>query len=55
MTDDPDAAAEEDVRPYRGLSPLQRYRKLLDLLSFMAEIRKSLDPPPARAARSHPG
>ena len=44
LTEDPDAAAEEDVRPYRGLSPVQRYKKLLDLLSFMQEIRKSLDP-----------
>ncbi|MEK7743561.1 MAG: hypothetical protein AAB578_04165 [Elusimicrobiota bacterium] len=44
MTDDPAAAAEEDVRPHRGLSPLERCRKLLDLISFMNDIRRSLDP-----------
>ncbi len=42
--DDPYAAAEEDVKPYRGLSPRERYAAFLDLMSFLEKIWKSLDP-----------
>ncbi|MBI4677752.1 MAG: hypothetical protein HY748_09225 [Elusimicrobia bacterium] len=44
LSDDPQTCAEEDVRPYLGLSAAQRYGKFLDLMLFMERIWKSLDP-----------
>lgn len=41
---DPHDCAQEEVRPYLGLSPSERYRRFLDLMSFMESIWKSLDP-----------
>lgn len=48
VTDDPDASAEEDVRPYLRLTPEQRYRKFLDLMLFMERVWGAL--PPAKRA-----
>lgn len=49
LTDDADLAAEEDVRPYRGLSPAQRYGRFLDLMSYVEQVWRSLEP--SRRAR----
>lgn len=49
MTDDPAAGAAEEVRPYLGLTPAERYRKFLDLMLFMERVWNSLDP----ARRAH--
>jgi len=44
VTDDPYQAAAEDVRPYRALTPRERYERFLDLMSFLEEIWRSLHP-----------
>ena len=44
VTDDPYEEAAEDVRPYVGLTPRERWMKFLDLMAFMERIWKSLDP-----------
>lgn len=49
VVEDPYEAAEEEVRPYRGLSPCERYGRFLDLMGFLEGIWKSL--PPERRAR----
>ena len=41
---DPWQQAEEDVRPYRQLSPQQRYACFIDLMALMERIWKSIDP-----------
>lgn len=44
FSDDPFASADEDVKPYLGLTPAERYRRFLDLMSFMERIWRSIDP-----------
>ena len=44
FSDDPDEAAREEVRPYVGLTPAERYARFLDFVAFYEEIRRSLDP-----------
>ncbi|MBI5243468.1 MAG: hypothetical protein HY922_07235 [Elusimicrobia bacterium] len=44
LTNDPYAEAEEDVRPYRALSPAERYSRLLDLMRFMDRIWGAIEP-----------
>ncbi|MBI3098568.1 MAG: hypothetical protein HYY93_10055 [Planctomycetes bacterium] len=41
MTDDPFLQAEAEVRPYRGLSHRERFRRFLDLMSFMEELMRT--------------
>ena len=43
-TDDPWASAMDDVEPYRGLTPQERYQRFLDIVSFMERVFKSIDP-----------
>jgi len=49
MTDDPQRMAVEEVLPYLRLSPLERYERFLDLMSFFERIWNSL--PSDRRAR----
>lgn len=44
VPDDPFAAALEDVEPYRGLSPRERYERFLDLMALLEQIWKSIEP-----------
>ena len=41
---DPQQAAVEGVKPYLQSSPRERYQKFLDLMSFLEQIWKSIDP-----------
>lgn len=42
MPEDPRRVAEEEVRPYVGLSPSDRFARFLDLISFIERIWNSL-------------
>ncbi|MBI4576733.1 MAG: hypothetical protein HY722_10765 [Planctomycetes bacterium] len=44
LPEDPAAIADEEVAPYRGLSPGERYARFLDLMRLMERIWHSLDP-----------
>lgn len=44
ISDDAQASVDEDVRPYRDLSPAERYWKFLDLMRFMERVRGAQDP-----------
>lgn len=44
IVEDPNEATEEEVRPYRGLSPRERYARFLDLMRFLEGIWNSLGP-----------